>query len=262
MDDLSAGFEARLSQRTTLNAGYAFQWIDFDESGELLPVNGLTRGGHAHGASAKLGHVLTSQVTVGGEYDIRRGTVDQITEFDVQNALATVEWRLTRRLQLSGGAGVSWLSAAEDDGRQSAPAFRAELSGTGQRFGWTVAYRRSFLPSFGFGGTFQNQELTAGFLSTLSRRFDWSSSLAYRVNDPLVDTPLIAAPAPGDPLIERDLSLKSLWLRSSVSYLAARWMRIEGFYASVLQDSQRAGGKVNRSRLGVQVVTSTRMRVR
>jgi hypothetical protein len=47
-----------------------------------------------------------------------------------------------------------------------------------------------------------------------------------------------------------------------VSYLATRWMRVEGFYAAVLQDSQRAGGKVNRSRLGIQVVTSTRMRVR
>jgi hypothetical protein len=62
--------------------------------------------------------------------------------------------------------------------------------------------------------------------------------------------------------VDVDRSLKSLWLRSSISYQMARWMRLEGFYAASLQDSQRAGGKVNRSRFGVQVVTSTRMRVR
>ena len=77
IDDLRAGFEARLSKRTTLNGAYAFQWIDFEEIDGVLPANGLTRGGHAHGASAKLEQVLNSRVTVGGEYDLRRGTVDQ-----------------------------------------------------------------------------------------------------------------------------------------------------------------------------------------
>ena len=69
-------------------------------------------------------------------------------------------------------------------------------------------------------------------------------------------------PVEGSVLQTTDLSLESLWLRSSLSFLATRWMRVEGFYAGVVQDSQRAGGKVNRSRFGVQVVTSTRMRVR
>ena len=259
MDDARVGIDARITRRTTLNAAYAFQWLDFDESQGLLPASGLTRGGHAHGASARLERTLTSRVSVGGEYDMRRGIVDQVNEFDVQNALGTVDWRLTSRLQLSAGAGLSWLSAARGEETRSAPAFRAELNGIGPRFGWNVGYRRSFLPSFGFGGTFENQEFTAGFLSTLTRRLDWSSTLAYRVNDPLVDDPLLNDPLAGP---EANLSLKSVWLRSSISYLATRWLRVEGFYAAVLQDSQRAGGKVNRSRLGVQVVTSTRMRVR
>jgi hypothetical protein len=221
--------------------------VDFEESDGLLPASGLSRGGHAHGANLRLERILNARVTVGGEYDIRRGTVDEISDFDVQNALGTVDWRITERLQMSAGAGVSWLAANLDEARRSAPAFRAELTGVGARFGWNVGYRRAFLPSYGFGGTFENQEFNAGFLATLSRRVDWSNSLAYRVNDPLVDV---------------DRSLNSLWLRSSISYLAARWMRIEGFYAASLQDSQLAGGKVNRSRFGVQVVTSTRMRVR
>ncbi len=51
------------------------------------------------------------------------------------------------------------------------------------------------------------------------------------------------------------LGLRSTWARPSVWYRATRWMRIEGYYTAPFQDSQRAGGKVNRSRVGVQVVT-------
>jgi hypothetical protein len=261
MDDVRTGFDARLSKRTTLNAAYSFQWVDFDDTPELLPANGLTRGGHAHGVSTRLERSLTSRLSLGGEYDLRRGIVDEINEFDVQNALGTVDWRLSERLQLSAGAGMSWLTANSTDTRQSAPAFRAGLSGTGQRFGWNVGYRRAFLPSYGFGGTFENQEFSAGFLALLTRRLDWSSSLSYRVNDPLSRATTTVVGADGS-VRQTDLSLESLWLRSSLSFLATRWMRVEGFYAGVVQDSQRAGGKVNRSRLGVQVVTSTRMRVR
>jgi hypothetical protein len=261
MDDVRTGFDARLGKRTTLTGAYSFQWVDFEDSPEFLPANGLTRGGHAHGMSARLERSLTSRVSVGGEYDLRRGIVDEVSEFDVQNALGTIDWRLSQRLQVSAGAGLSWLTPDRDEPRQSAPAFRAELSGIGRRFGWNVGYRRAFLPSYGFGGTFENQEFSAGFISSLTRRLDWSSSLSYRVNDPLSSATSTAVPTNGS-VLQRDLSLESLWVRSSLSFLATRWMRIEGFYAGVIQDSQRAGGKVNRSRLGIQVVTSTRMRVR
>ena len=50
------------------------------------------------------------RVTVGAEYEMRHATVDQVREFDVQNALGTVDWRLDERLTLSGGAGYAWLA--------------------------------------------------------------------------------------------------------------------------------------------------------
>ena len=50
------------------------------------------------------------RVTVGGEYEMRHATVDELREFDLQNALATADWRIDRRLTLSGGAGYSWLA--------------------------------------------------------------------------------------------------------------------------------------------------------
>jgi hypothetical protein len=178
---------------------------------------------------------------------MRHAIIDEFRGFDVQNAMGTVDFRVAERLQLTGGAGFSRLSTSESDITRSAPAFRVGLNGSGARVAWNIGYRKSFLPSFGFGGTFENQEFMAGVLAPLTRRLDVSGSFAVRESDPLVAS---------------DLGLRSIWARSSVSYLANRWIRIEGFYTAVFQDSQRAGGKVNRSRAGVQVVTYKRLRVR
>jgi hypothetical protein len=252
LDDFRSGLEARFTKRASLTAAYAFQYVNFDEENALVPIDGLRRGGHAHGGSGEFDYAVGPWLTVGAEYDMRRGTVDEIREFDVMNALGTVDWRLAERIKLSAGAGYAWLRTSPADEHRSAPAFRVALDGSGPRLAWTVSYRRSFLPSFGFGGTFQNQEFQAGLLAPLTRRMDFSGSFSIRENDPLSS----------DPLLNETVGLRSMRARSSVSYLATRWMRIEGFYLAVFQDSQRPGGEINRSRAGVQVVTYTRMRVR
>ena len=110
---------------------------------------------------------------------------------------------------------------------------------------WNVGYRRSFLPAVGFGGTFQNQEFQAGFFATLARRLQLSATVAVTENDALRTS---------------ELGLRSTC--SSIAYAAARHLRIEGFYTAAFQDSQRPGGRLNRSRAGVLVATSTRMRIR
>ena len=248
MDDFRAGLEAQINKRTTLNGAYTFQWLEFDNTEAPSPVlEALERGGHAQGAVVELDHVLGPRLTVGAEYQMRHATVDEVREFDVQNALGTVDWRLDERLTLSGGAGYAWLATNRTDQPQSAPAFRISLSRSGARLAWNVGYRRSFLPSFGFGGTFENQEFEAGVFGPITRRLDWSASAAVREADPLTTS---------------ELGLRSVWARSSLSYLATRWLRVEGFYVAVFQDSRRPGGHINRSRAGIQVVTTTRTRIR
>jgi hypothetical protein len=86
----------------------------------------------------------------------------------------------------------------------------------------------------------------------LTRRLDLSGSFAIRENDPLADAEII----------EAAVGLRSMWARTSLSYQATRWMRLEGFYVLVLQDSQRPGGRINRNRVGIQVVAFTRQRIR
>jgi hypothetical protein len=160
-----------------------------------------------------------------------------------------VDWKLSERLSVSGGAGIAWLSTSGQgiDQQRTAPAFRGDISGSGSRFAWNAGYRRAFLPSFGFGGTFQNEELHGSIVGTLTRRIEVDGGFAWRTNQPLVET---------------DLRPHSLWARGSIGYLANRWMRIEGFYTLARQDNLRLGGKVNRVRVGVLVVTSKRMRLR
>lgn len=247
-NDFRSGLEARLSSRTMMTGSYTFQQVKFDDD-PLLPVDELHGGGHAHGALAQVEHRLRPRISIGGEFEMRHATVDDTNGFDVQNTMGTVDYRVAQRLQVSGGAGYAWLSTSDEDVTRRAPAFRIGLSGSGARIAWNIGYRKSFLPSFGFGGTFENQEFTAGFLAPLNRRLDWSGSVAVRESDPLVASDL-------------GLGLRSTWARTSISYLATRWVRIEGFYTAVFQDSQRAGGRVNRSRAGVQVVTYKRLRVR
>lgn len=252
MDDFNAGADLRFGPRSALRGSYVFQWLRFDGLSEAQLADPLRRGGHAHGGIAEYDYRLGPRVTIGAEFEGRHAVVDTNREFDIQNLLGTVDVRLSPRFYLSGGAGYSWLGTDLATERRSAPAFRVSLSRTGERLGWNLGYRRSFLPSFGFGGTFQNQEFEGSVIAPLTRRLDLTGGLSVRDSDPLTR----------DPLDSQLPGLRSLWIRSSVSYLATRWMRIEGFYAATLQDSRRPGGRIDRARLGVQVVTSTRMRIR
>jgi len=245
LEDARAGLEATLSRRTTFSAAYTFQWINFENQ---QPIDALRDGGHAHGLIASVRQGVASHVAIGGEFEARHATVEGASpDFNMEDALFTTEIQLAKRLQLSAGAGYSWLTAREIGVTRAAPALRANLNGSGEKFAWNISYRRSFLPSFGFGGTFQNEELEGGVFGPLSRRFEWSTQIALRNNDPLQEG------VPG---------LVSLWNRGSIAYIANRWLRIQGFYTFAHQDSQRAGGRVDRARVGVQVIATKRMRLR
>jgi hypothetical protein len=110
-----------------------------------------------------------------------------------------------------------------------------------------AAYERSFVPSFGFGGSAQSQQIRAFVRMPLERhRMYVQGSLAWRSSDPF---------------LAEALPLDSTSLRSTVGYAAARHARLELFYALTRQDTRLAGGKINRQRVGAQVVISQPMRI-
>jgi hypothetical protein len=73
------------------------------------------------------------------------------------------------------------------------------------------------------------------------------AGVAYSRNEPLQLT--------GDRLL-----LHSWWTGASVGYAAARWLSIEGFYSGDFQHTS-AQGQVNRTRVGIQIVTLKPVRI-
>ena len=115
---------------------------------------------------------------------------------------------------------------------------RAVLSGS---------YRRSFVPAYGFGGTFQNEEWTANVnVPFASNRAYVDGGISWYDNDAL---------EPGEP------SLQSLWFSGKVGYRLTPWLRAEGFYSRAQQDTGRAGGRLTRNQVGFQIVTSKPFRL-
>lgn len=252
MNTFRGGFEAVFGPRTTLNASYASQWINFErpdeEPGPLQPGQNLLQGGHSHGAIGELRHRVTQRLTLGADYQMQRAIVAGGAEtFDVQSALGVAEFALRPSLSASVGYGYAWLTAGRSSSRDTGPAFNAGVDWKGRHGGATLTYSRTFLPSFGFGGTFQNEELRATLRTQLTRAVDWSGSAAITDNDPL---------APGD------LTLRSRSAQTSLGWLAKRRLRFDVFLEHVSQDSGLAGGRVLRTRAGVQATVSQTVRAK
>jgi hypothetical protein len=247
MNVFRGGFDAALGARTTLNAMYATQWIDFASDDALVPAP-LLQGGYSHGGIGGLRHRMTHRWTIGADYDLQRATVGGGAEtFAVQSALGVTEFALSRAFTASFGYGHAWLDAGDEAGRRDGAAFNAGLSWSARRIGGTIGYRRAFLPSFGFGGTFQNEELRATLAAQLARYVRWSGGLALSDNDPL---------RPGDP------TLRAISAQTSLGVVVKRFMRFEVFGLHVFQDSGLAGGRVHRTRAGVQATVAGTMRSR
>jgi hypothetical protein len=110
-----------------------------------------------------------------------------------------------------------------------------------------LAYDRTFVPSWSFGGTSTNEEIRASVARPLSQRMSVQAGAAYSRNEPLQLT--------GDRLL-----LNSWWTGASIGYAAARWLSIEGFYSGDFQHTS-ARGQVNRTRVGIQIVTLKPVRI-
>jgi hypothetical protein len=76
----------------------------------------------------------------------------------------------------------------------------------------------------------------------------------FRDNQPL--TGVIAQ----DGIVEQ-LPLRSLRMHTILGWEPQPWMRLEAFYSLVQQTSLRAGGYLDRNRIGFQIVTSKPMRM-
>lgn len=252
------GIDVRVARRTTVKGGYALRIVDFDdEAGQFI----VFPGGHEHHLSGAVAHQLTSRLSLGGAYDLSRVVVSRNIRNPaspeplvgpeevvlVHHSAGTVEYRLAERVTLNGSMGFSHLGAGLTHPARTGVAWQVGISSRHEYFDLSASYQRSVVPSFGFGGTFQNEELIGNIRGPFAgTRGYWQTGLAWRDNDPL-----IAGPP----------STRSLWWSSTAGYAVFPWMRLEGYYSRAQQDTQLAGGQVSRNRIGFQVVTLHPVRV-
>jgi hypothetical protein len=154
---------------------------------------------------------------------------------------------LSERTNASFGAGYSYLDDRSLRETRTGPYFRAEVTHGTEHATVGAAFERMFVPSFGFGGSSQSQQLRGFIRMPLDRnRMYLQGSGSWRRTDPFVTN---------------ELPLDTTLLRSTLGYSATRFLRVEAFYAFTRQDTRIAGGKVNRHRAGAQFVISQPMRI-
>ena len=240
---LAAGAQARLTKFTDLSVRYDQTWVSFDRKDTLLT------GGWVNGVRTELARRLTERASLGAEYGIRFADLNEGTrQVLFQDAGGTFKYAAGPHTSFSLGAGLSHLADDAQHETRTGPYIRAGVTHDGERATIGAGYERMFVPSFGFGGSNQSQELRAFVQMPLDRNRTYvQGSAAWRRSDPF---------------LAGELKLDTIWLRSTVGYALARWLRLEGFYAFTRQDSQVTGGEIHRHRTGVQIVISQPVRIR
>jgi hypothetical protein len=239
----------RPAKHLELSAQYAFQWLQFDRPKE--PISALLQGGTSHKVTFGMRRALTSRLTVGADYHVQRALVGehvQREKFTIQNAEGVLNLQLSPTVTMEVSGGISRLALPEGNGTHFGPAGHVALQKRTEHAYFTISATGSFVPSFGFGGSFHNQEVNGSVRVPFARRRAYvEGSVSWNKSEPVV---------------QRDLGLKNVWVKAIGGYSFQRWLRLEGFYNGAFQDTAVEGGRVDRNRIGVQVATGYPMRLR
>jgi hypothetical protein len=243
-NSFAGGVEAKLTRFTSLAARYDLTWVDFDRN-----TDSLLTGGWVNGLRTEVSHRLNPRASLGGEYAVRLADMNEGTRsLTFHDVGATFGYALGPATSLSLAGGMSYLLDRTLDETRTGPYVRAGITHQTERATFGASFQRQFVPSFGFGGSSDSQELSAYVRMPVYRNRAYvQGSASWRRSDPFVAS---------------ELELDTIWLRSTAGYAVARWLRVESYYAFTRQDSKVTGGEINRHRAGAQVVISQPMRIR
>ncbi len=241
---LAAGVEGRLTKYTTTRVRYENTWTSFDR------LDGFLSGGTIHGVGADVWRRLSERLTVGVEGRIRRSDITRLDPRVIwfRNVGGAVEYRLTEFVAVTGAVGVAHLRDSRFDDTRTAPYYRIGIDRHTERIDAGATFERSYMPSFGFSGSNDTQEVRGYVRMPFSRnRFYVQSDGIWRRSNPF---------------FAGEIQLDTFVTSNTVGYSALRWLRVEGYHAYSRQDSIITGGEVDRHRIGAQLVVSQPMRIR
>jgi hypothetical protein len=250
--EIGGTLQYRPARHTHLTGDYRVTRVMFDR--QQQPLQAFLNGGHAQTPSVDLTQELSARVSVGGEWSYTHAILeanDLTTDntFNVQNVLGHVSYRLSKTTIVSGAAGGSNLNVATTGLSLWGPAFKAGIEHTRERLRVSARYSRAFVPSFSFGGLTGNQDVAVSATAPLTRggRLTLSGSTSFTRTEPVKELGL-------------GFQLDSVWYSGAIGYQIAPWLRTEGFVSSMHQTST-ARGDIDRTRVGIQFVSSKPLRI-
>jgi hypothetical protein len=242
----SVGYE--LDFRNHISASVQHQDVEFERPDE---VRQFLRGGQVLAIAGGYRRRISGRLGMGADYGLRHASVvDDVERSRLHTVHAAFDYTISQAWTFTGGAGGVYVEGSDLRDAQAAPAFRGSAAWTGRISAFHIGYERSFIPSFGFGGTVRSQDLTMGYRTALfrSRHFYTDHSAGFRDTEPFKGA-------------LETLPLRSLRTNSVLGWTPEPWVRIELFYAHIQQTSLRPGGRLDRNRVGFQIVTTKPMRM-
>lgn len=242
---IGGGLDVLLTPRTTVHSSYTHNFVSFDSFDRLSPAAPLA-GGYSHDMTAALSQAISPQVKIGGDYEVTRAVLaDGTDRFFIHTTTMTVEYHVSQLVVLSGFAGVSHVTASLTQEARTGPAVRAAVTRRDRRTLLTASYERTFVPSYGFGGTFPNQEWQGVLQVPFWRNRAYVQGSVTRFDN--------------QPIEATQDKLTSLFFGGVLGYRASRWANVEAFYRHTRQNVR---GELRRDEFGVQVVAATALRLR
>jgi len=246
--DGRAGVEYVISGTDSVTTSANYNRVDFERPDD---VSAFLRGGHIFESMSAWRHKIDERMAIGADYSFRRASIVGDSEpFNLHSTQAAIDYEISPIWSMSGAAGIVYMESTSTLEGRTGPAYRISLQRHRGGRTFHVAYLRSFIPSFGFGGTVQNQQISVGYRTPLfhSRHFYLDNAAVFRDDQPLIAT-------------TEQLPLRSLRTFTTFGWEPQPWVRVEAFYARLDQSSLRAGGRLDRNRIGFQIVTSKPVRM-
>jgi hypothetical protein len=243
-NDVSVGLDTLVSKRLTIVTSANFQQARFDQNQTFAT---LLLGGNSVGAAVGLRERVSTHTTLTADFDAQHATIGAAGDvFDIVHGIVGVDHQLSEGIHVFAAGGFSKLDVSAFGPPRLGPSWRLGLSDHYRSTIIDLVYFRSYVPSFGFGGTMQNEEASASVKMPLSRRFYVQGVISRRNEDPLV----FSFP-----------QLRSIWIQGAVGYTTSTWVRIEGFYAGTRQTAGVPDQMLTHDQIGVQVIASKPVRI-
>ncbi len=243
-DTVDVGLEHLVSKRMTITTTGSFQQARFDPNQTFAA---LLLGGNSFGGAVSLRERLSERTTFTVDGDVQHATIGTANDvFDIQHVMAGFDRALTSNLHVFASGGVSRLGVTAFGPPRTGPSWKLGLARNVRSTIVNLSFDRSYVPSFGFGGTMQNEDLTASIRMPITRRLYTQDSASWQRSDPLV----VALP-----------QLRSIWLQGTVGYAVRPAVHIEAFFVGVRQ-TVGLPDPLAHNQIGVQIVAGTPMRIR